>query len=56
VLAEAANLLTEIVEHASIEERTDVGLIKERVRVEFQRAVRKRSGRRPLVLPVVMEV
>lgn len=56
VLAEAADLLTEIVDHASVEERTDVGLIRERVRVEFQRAVRKRSGRRPLVLPVVMEV
>jgi ribonuclease J len=56
VLAEAPGLLAEIVEHASVEERTDVGLIRERVRVEFQRAVRKRSGRRPLVLPVVMEV
>ena len=56
VLADAVSLLTEIVEHASVEERTDVGLIRERIRVEFQRAVRKRSGRRPLVLPVVMEV
>ena len=56
VLAEAGVLLTDIIENASVEERTDVGLIKERVRVELQRVVRKRSGRRPLVLPVVMEV
>jgi mRNA degradation ribonuclease J1/J2 len=31
-------------------------LLKERVRQELQRMFRKRAGRRPLVLPVVMEV
>ena len=41
---------------ASVEERTDPGLIKEKIRVDLQRLFRKRSGRRPLVLPVVMEV
>ncbi len=56
VLAEAGALLTEIVEGASVEERTDLGLIRERVRVELQRVVKRRSGRRPLVVPVVMEV
>jgi ribonuclease J len=56
VLADAGTLLADIVGSASLEERTDVGLIKERVRVELQRVIRKRSGRRPLVLPVVMEV
>jgi mRNA degradation ribonuclease J1/J2 len=30
--------------------------LKERIRVELQRMFRKRAGRRPLVLPVVMEV
>ncbi len=56
VLAEASVLLTDIVESASVEERTDLGLIRERVRTELQRVVRRRSGRRPLVVPVVMEV
>lgn len=56
VLASASALLRDIVEGASIEERTDLGLIRERVRTELQRAVRRRSGRRPLVVPVVMEV
>jgi ribonuclease J len=44
------------VEQASIEERTDHGLIKERLRVELRRFFRKRSGRRPFVLPVIMEI
>jgi ribonuclease J len=56
VLDEAPAMLSEILEAAPVEERTDLGLIRERIRVELQRAIRKRSGRRPMVLPVVMEI
>jgi ribonuclease J len=56
LLAEGARVLGEVVEHASVEERTDPGLIKERLRVELRRFFRKRSGRRPFVLPVIMEI
>ena len=47
---------TEVIEQASVEERTDQGLIKEKLRVELRRFFRKRSGRRPFVLPVIMEI
>ena len=56
LLADAARLLTDVVERASLEERTDQGLIKETLRVELRRFIRKRSGRRPFVLPVIMEI
>jgi ribonuclease J len=56
VLREAPQLLARTIEEASREERTDPGLLKERIRLEVQRLFRKRAGRRPLVLPVVMEV
>lgn len=56
LMKDASAIVTEIIEGASVEERTDIGLIKERLRVDLQRAVRRRSGRRPLVLPVVMEI
>ena len=56
LLADGARLLAEVVEQASIEERTDQGLIKEKLRVELRRFFRKRSGRRPFVLPVIMEI
>jgi ribonuclease J len=56
MLRDAPGILTEAIGNAPIEERTDPGLLKERVRVEMQRLFRKRAGRRPLVLPVVMEV
>ncbi len=48
--------MSEVIQTASIEERTDQGLIKEKIRVELRRFFRKRAGRRPLVLPVIMEV
>src|SRR6185295_8616337 len=51
LLADGARLLSEVIAQASVEERTDPGIIKEKVRVELRRFFRKRSGRRPLVLP-----
>jgi ribonuclease J len=56
MLREGARLITEVIQGASVEERTDQGLIKEKIRVELRRFFRKRSGRRPLIVPVIMEV
>jgi ribonuclease J len=56
LLREIPTLLAATLESASVEERTDPGLIKEKIRVDLQRFFRKRSGLRPLVLPVVMEI
>src|SRR5438093_2111930 len=56
LLAEGARLLSDVIDQASVEERTDQGLIKEKLRIELRRFFRKRSGRRPFVLPVIMEI
>ncbi len=56
MLREAPGLLAKSIETAPIEERTDPGLLKERVRLELQRLFKRRAGRRPLILPVVLEV
>src|SRR3954447_4447826 len=56
LLADGARVLSDVVEQASLEERTDQGVIKEKLRVELRRFFRKRSGRRPFVLPVIMEI
>ena len=56
LLKEIPGILAATLEASSVEERTDPGLIKERIRVELQRFFRKRSGLRPLVLPVIMEI
>jgi ribonuclease J len=56
LLKEIPALVGAAIEGASLEERTDQGLIKEKIRVDLQRFFRKRSGLRPFVLPVVMEI
>jgi ribonuclease J len=56
LLREIPALVGAAIEGASVEERTDPGLIKEKIRVDLQRFFRKRSGLRPFVLPVVMEI
>jgi ribonuclease J len=56
LLADGARLLSDLVHRASVEERTDQGVIREQVRVELRRFMKKRSGRRPFVLPVIMEI
>src|SRR5260221_385403 len=56
LLKEIPGLVGAAIDGASVEERTDPGLMKEKIRVDLQRFFRKRSGLRPFVLPVVMEI
>ncbi len=55
ILDEVPALVDEVIASASAAERDDRGLIRERVRIELQRLFRRRAGRRPMVLPVIME-
>ena len=56
LLRDVPGLVRSILDEASLEERTDQGLIGDKIRIELQRIFRKRSGRRPMVLPVIMEI
>ncbi len=56
LLAEGARVLAGVIDECSVEERTDPGLIKDRIRIELRKFLKKRTGRRPMVLPVVMEI
>ena len=56
LLADGVRVINDVIAQSSVEERTDQGLIKEKLRVELRRFFRKRSGRRPFVLPVIMEI
>jgi ribonuclease J len=53
---DAAAVIAECIESSSLEERTDQGLMTEKLRGDLRRFFKKRSGRRPLVLPVLMEI
>jgi ribonuclease J len=56
LMREAPDHVVEIIASASVEERTDVGLIREKLRNDLQRVFRRRSGGRPLIVPVIMEI
>jgi ribonuclease J len=53
---DAAGVIADCIQTSSVEERADQGLMTEKLRVELRRFFKKRSGRRPLVLPVLMEI
>ena len=56
LFADAGRVISECIASAGVEERTDQGLMTEKLRIELRRFFKKRSGRRPLVLPVLMEI
>jgi len=53
---ELKTLVEETVTGASLEERTDYGVIKEKIRLALKRYIQKATGRRPMIIPVVVEV
>ena len=55
LLDEVRDLLVATVENSSLEEVADWGIIREKIQTELRRFFRKRTQRRPMILPVVME-
>jgi ribonuclease J len=56
LMEDAARFLAEAVDTRPSEEHHDSDLTRERVRTEMRRFFKKRTQRRPMVIPVVMEV
>jgi ribonuclease J len=56
LMGEAARLVAQSVDERPQEERHDPSLLRERVRNELRRFLKRRTQLRPLVIPVVMEV
>jgi len=55
-ILKARSLVAEVVTSASHEERVDWSLIKEKIRLELKRYIQKETGRRPMIIPVVLEI
>ncbi len=52
----AKAIVAKTLESSSQEEKTDWGVMKEKVRADLKRYIVKETSRRPLILPVIMEV
>ena len=56
IFKDAESVIAECIDASSLEERTDQGLMTEKLRSELRRFFKKRTMRRPLVLPILMEI
>ena len=55
-LAEARHIVIQTIEACSDEEREDPFVITETIRSELKRYFRKRTGTRPMIVPVIMQI
>ncbi|HSB15000.1 MAG TPA: ribonuclease J [Bryobacteraceae bacterium] len=56
ILVDARKVVARTIETSSVEERTDWGVMKEKIRTDLRRFLIKETSRRPLIMPVILEV
>jgi ribonuclease J len=56
MLAEARMVVLKTLENSNPEERTDWGVMQEKIRADLKRFINKQTQRRPLIMPVILEV
>ncbi len=52
----ARDAINRTLESSSAEEKMDVGVMKEKIRADLKRFINKETQRRPMVMPVIMEI
>ena len=55
LLATARQVVARTIENSSREERTDWGVMQEKIRTDLKRFLHKETSRRPLIMPVILE-
>ncbi len=53
---EARDIVSRTLENSSAEEKADYGVMKEKIRIDLKRYIQKQTGRRPLIMPVILEI
>ncbi len=56
VIAEARQVVIKTLESSNAEERMDWGVMQEKIRADLKRYLNKQTARRPLIMPVVLEI
>ncbi len=52
----ARQVVTQTLDNSSDEEKADYGVIKEKIRIDLKRYIQKNTSRRPLIMPVILEI
>jgi ribonuclease J len=56
LMAGAREVVLKTVEQSNAEEKSDWSVIKEKIRVDLKRYINKQTSKRPLILPVILEI
>lgn len=56
ILGEAREIVLKTVEQSTPEEKTDWSVIKEKIRADLKRYLNKQTAKRPMILPVILEM
>ncbi len=56
VLQDARQIVLKTLENSTVEERSDWGVMQEKIRVDLKRFLTKKTSRRPLIMPVILEL
>ena len=56
LMEEARKVVLKTLNSSSAEERTDLGVMQEKIRADLKRFLNKETQRRPLIMPVILEV
>ena len=52
----ARQIVIQTLDQSSDEEKADYGVIKEKIRADLKRYISKQTQRRPLIMPVILEI
>jgi ribonuclease J len=56
ILDGARQVVARTLENSTAEERTDWGVMQEKIRADLKRYLTRQTSRRPLIMPVILEV
>ncbi len=56
LMGKAREIILKTIEQSTAEEKKDWGVIKEKIRVDLKRFLNKQTAKRPLILPVILEI
>jgi ribonuclease J len=56
ITEQARELVLKTLDGLSTEQKSDYGMVKEKVRADLKRLIQKTTGRRPMIMPVILEI
>jgi ribonuclease J len=56
ITEQARELVIKTLDSLNTEQRADYGMVKEKVRADLKRLIQKTTGRRPMIMPVILEI